>query len=276
LLPFHGWQADTYGEAPAGVTALLSGSMAKVGIFGFLRWTIPLFPQASAQYGKIIVVIGIITMIYAALVALRQSDLKRVLIFSSLGHLGLAVVGCFTLFQSAINGVVALMVAHGLSAGALFLMGHIAERWTGSRNLASFGGLARLSPVYATLFTITGMAALAVPGTLGFVGEFLILQGVWQTFGPLFAIFAGLGAVLSAAYTLRLIQLMMFGRPNESITGKHIGLGDLVAITPLVIALFILGFFPGTVIRTIDPSAGQGPTAVATDSPERLEHVAQR
>jgi len=276
LVPFHGWQAETYTEAPGGVTALLSGAMAKVGVFGFLRWTIPLFPQAAMDHQQALVLVGIITMIYASLVALRQTDFKRVLVFSSLGHLGLAVVGCFTLSQSGVNGVLVLLVAHGLSAGALFLLGNIAESWTGSRSLADFGGLAKLSPVFATLFVIACMAAVAVPGTMGFIGEFLILQAVWQSFGPVPAFLAGLGAILSAAYTLRLVQRMVFGTPNEKLAGKKIGHGDLIAISPLVIALFLLGFFPGTVIRSIDASAAQGPTAVATDSTESLEHVAQR
>jgi len=281
LFPFHGWQADSYAEAPAGVTALLSGAMAKVGIFGFLRWTLPLFPQDILHYGQLFTALGVLTVIYGSLVALRQTDMKRVLAFSSLAHLGLAVIGCFTLYQSAIDGVVLMMVAHGLSAGALFLLAALPEQWKNTRNLGSFGGLASKSPLFSALFMIACMAAVAVPGSLGFVAEFLILQGIWQTMGPWIALAAGLSAILSAAYTLRLVQKLLFGKAEGSVGhdahghatpafegGPEIRRSEALAIVPLVLALFVLGIAPSLVLRSIDPSTRNAPTAVASATSE--------
>lgn len=270
LLPFHGWQAETYSEAPTGVTAILSGAMAKVGVFGFLRWTIPLFPQVALHYALPIALLGVATMIYGSLVALRQHDIKRLLAFSSLAHLGLAVAGCFTLYQSAIDGVVLMLIAHGFSAGAMFLLASLPERWSKTCNISSFGGMAGRSPIFAVLFLVTCIAAVAVPPTLGFVGEFLILQGIWQTMGPEIALLAGLGAILSAAYTLRLVQAMLFGKAsNEHEAAKEISIGEMFAIVPLIVALFVLGVAPSAVLRTIDPAVGKNPTAVATAYPEK-------
>lgn len=264
LFPFHGWQAETYSEAPAGVTALLSGAMAKVGIFGFLRWTIPLFPQSSMEYGKILVWMGLATIVLGSLLAWRQTDIKKILVYSSMAHLGLAVIGCFTLLQSAVDGVVVMMVAHGFSAGALFLLLSLPERWMGTRDIKAFGAFARTAPVYSVLFMAACLASVAVPGSLGFVAELLILQGVWQTMGPELAILAGLGAILGAAYTLRLIQAMLFGAAPSKESKQEIQSGDVFAIAPLVVALFLLGIAPSLVLQKIDPAANQTPSAVAS------------
>lgn len=277
LFPFHGWQSESYSEAPAGVTAILSGAMAKVGIFGFLRWTIPLFPESAMAYGNIIVWMGIATMIVGALLAWRQTDIKKVLVYSSMSHLGLAVVGCFTLLQSAVDGVVVMMVAHGFSAGAMFLLLSLPERWTGTRNINAFGALARRAPVFAVIFMAASMASVAVPGSLGFVAEFLILQGVWQTMGPELALLAGLSAILGAVYSLRLIQALLFG-PAQSEAKDEMGTGDVVAIAPLVIALFLLGIAPSHVLHKIDPAANQTPSAIASanTSSETDQHASLR
>lgn len=265
LFPFHGWQSETYSEAPAGVTALLSGAMAKVGIFGFLRWTIPLFPTAAVQHGQTLVWMGVATVILGSLLAWRQTDMKKVLVFSSMAHLGLAVIGCFTLLQSAVDGVVVMMVAHGFSAGALFLLLSLPERWMGTRDINAFGALARRAPLFSVLFLSASMAAVAVPGSLGFVAEFLILQGIWQSMGPELAILAGLGAILGAAYTLRLVQALLFGPgPEHDTTKVEARPAEIAAIAPMIIALFLLGIAPFLVLQKIDPVANQTPSAIAS------------
>jgi NADH-quinone oxidoreductase subunit M len=276
LFPFHGWQAEAYSEAPAPVTALLSGAMAKVGVFGFLRWTMPIFPNEVVEYGTLFILLGLATVIYGALVAMRQTDIKRILAFSSLSHLGLTVVGAFTLHDGAIFGVVVMMVAHGFSAGALFLLAGIPERWNGTRNIFAFGGLASQSPRFSLLFMLACLAAVAVPGTLGFVGEFLILQGIWQTFGPIIALAAGLGAILSAAYTLRMVQAMLFGKATSTGVGPEIRKSEMVAIFPLIAILFVLGFAPKLVLHSVESTLGQAPSSVANAIPENAPNATER
>ena len=286
LFPLHGWQAESYTEAPGPVTALLSGAMAKVGVFGFLRWTLPLFPEASVEHSQLFVWLGVITVIFGALAALRQNDIKRVLTFSSLGHLGLAIVGAFTLQEGAILGVVLLMVAHGFSTGALFFLAHIGENWRNSRLLSSFGGMSSQSPRFALLFMVGCLAAIAVPGSLGFVGEFLILQGAWQSYGILVALLAGLGMILSAAYTLRVVQAMLFGKaPSSTIhdaghghatpefePGPELRLREILAIAPLLVLLFVFGLLPGSILHSVQNTMGKAPVIVATDHAETNAH----
>jgi NADH-quinone oxidoreductase subunit M len=261
LFPLHGWQAKTYAEAPAPLTAVLSGAMAKVGLFGFAAWVIPIFPEASRQYGPALVTLGLVTLIYGALVALRENDARKLLAFSSLSHLGLATAGLFTLSGSAFVGVAVLLVGHGLSAGALFLLTGMAERWTGSRSLLGFGALASSNPLFAVLFGFAGVAAVAVPGTAGFVGEFLILQGVWETYGFWPAVVGGLGMILGAAYTLRLIRAFLFGKAEASCHTAALAPTDALAVAPLVILLIVFGLHPAPIIHTVDGNQQDPPAA---------------
>lgn len=265
LFPFHSWQAESYSQAPAGLTSILSGVMAKVGVFGFLRWTVPLFPDFSAESATIIAVLGLITLLYGALMAWRQNDIKKVLVYSSLSHLGLAVMGVFTFHQSAIAGVVAMLVAHGLSAGSLFLLLGLAEKSFGTRSCNQFGGIASKSPGYSVLLLAGILASVAIPGTLGFIGEFFILQGIWMRMGMEIALLAGLGAILSAAYSLRLVKSMLFGQPTSTSQKLDLHWGDSLAIAPLIILLFLLGIAPHSVLRVVDnPAPAQEALASAT------------
>ncbi|MEN9354175.1 MAG: hypothetical protein RL318_1500 [Fibrobacterota bacterium] len=259
LLPLHGWQADTYSEAPAGTVALLSGAMAKVGVYGFIRFVIPFFPAEAQKYAGWFVLAGLVAVIYGALVAMAQSDFKRLMAFSSLGHLGLVVAGVFTFTEGGIKGALILMVAHGLSAGGLFLLLGYLERWAKSRHLDDFGGLAARSPLFSTLLVMLVLAAVGLPGTAGFVGEFLILKALWASFGPGAALLGGLGVILSAAYALRMVQKLLFGKPALPLEGEaDLTTGESFAIVPLVLGLIVLGFWPTPVTRAIDMSVYQG------------------
>lgn len=259
LLPLHGWQADTYSEAPAGTVALLSGAMAKIGVYGLLRFAIPLFPAEAHKYAGWFVLAGLAAVIYGALVALSQSDFKRLMAFSSLGHLGLVVAGVFTFTDGGLKGALILMVAHGLSAGGLFLLLGYLERWAKSRHLDDFGGLATRSPLFSTLLVMLVLAAVGLPGTAGFVGEFLILKALWASFGPGAALLGGLGVILSAAYALRMVQKLLFGKPALPLEGEaDLTTGESLAIVPLVLGLVVLGFLPTFVTRSIDALAYQG------------------
>jgi len=259
LLPLHSWQADTYAEAPAGTVALLSGAMAKIGVYGFLRFVIPLFPVESHKYAGWFVLAGLLAVIYGALVALAQSDFKRLMAFSSLGHLGLVVAGVFTFAPEGIKGAMILMVAHGLSAGGLFLVLGYAERWKRSRHLDDFGGLATTSPVFSVLLVCLVLAAVGLPGTAGFVGEFLILKALWASNGPGAAFLGGLGVILSAAYALRMVQKLLFGKPALPQEGNtDVTTGEVFAILPLIAGLVVLGFWPTPVTRLIDTELYKG------------------
>lgn len=277
LFPLHGWQAKSYAEAPATLTAILSGAMAKAGIFGFAAWVLPLFPAAMDRHGDVLVWLGLISLIYGALLALRQNDSKKLLAFSSLSHLGLAVAGTFCMHQGAFAGVLILLVAHGLSASAQFLLCGMAERWTGSRSLTSMGAFASSNPVFAFLFGAAGIAAVAVPGTAGFVGEFLILQALWESVGPVAALVGGLGVILSAAYTLRFMQAFLFGPAVSQRKGAALTLSEALAVFPLVALLLFFGVHPAPVLKSVraptdvaqavEPVSPSAPAEVANNVP---------
>lgn len=251
LFPFHGWQAKSYSEAPSTLTAILSGAMAKAGVFGFAAWVLPIFPLAVDRHAGVMVALGLVTMLYGALLALRQNDSKKLLAFSSMSHLGLAVAGVFSLHPGAFSGVLVLLVAHGLSASAQFLLCGMAERWTGSRSLAQMGAFASTNPVYAFFFAVAGIAAVAVPGSAGFIGEFLVLQALWEAVGPFAALVGGLGIILSAAYALRFLQAFLFGPAAQKRTGASLTLSDALAVVPLLALLVYFGVHPAPVLRSV-------------------------
>src|ERR1043165_4901322 len=198
LVPFHSWQAKTYSETPAGGAVLLAGAMAKIGVYGFLRFVLPMFPALSAQYADVFVWLGLIGVVGGALVAMAQDDIKRMIAFSSLSHLSLVMVGIFSFHQAALAGVPVQMVAHGLSVAALFLLVGFLEARSSSRGLDDFGGLADKAPIFAVLFVITALASAALPGTANFVGEFMLLFGSYLGLGFGVALIAGLSVILGA------------------------------------------------------------------------------
>lgn len=254
VVPLHLWQADAYGEGPAPGSALLTGVMAKVGLYGFLRIVIPLFPVESRAYSGVFVLLGLVTVLYGALLALRQRQVRRVLAFSSLSHLGLGLAALFTFRPEAVSGVLLLMVAHGLSAAALFLLAGTAETWTRSRHIDDFGALARRAPLFSVLFALAALASVGLPGTAGFVAELLLIISLWKAWGIVVAAIAGLTLILSAAYTLRLIQKLLFGTPiKDDPTPVEISTSGAWGIAPLLIALVFYGFQPGRILKAARP-----------------------
>ena len=260
VVPVHLWQADAYTEGPAPASALLTGVMAKIGLYGFLRIAIPLFPAEASRNAGIFVVLGLATVLVGALLALRQREARRVLAFSSLSHLGLGLAavfavpvaaGVFLPRQEALSGVVILMVSHGLSAAALFLLVGVAETWSRSRHVDDFGALARRSPLFAVLFAVAALASIGLPGTAGFVAEFLLLVALWKGCGIWVAALAGVSLVLSAAYTLRLIQKLLFGKPAQEAASDPMALpsGFAWGVAPLLLALVFWGFLPGPILK---------------------------
>ncbi len=250
IFPFHGWQAITYAEAPAPLSAILTGAMSKAGVFGFITWVLPIFPL-SLNAVSCMMWLGLFTAVYGALMALRATDGKKLLAFSSMGHLGLAVAGVFSLSEAMFPAVLVLLVAHGISAGAQFFLMGIAERMTGTRELDQLGGLSSKNPVFSTLFGFAGVMALAVPGTAGFVGEFTVLLALWDM-GPLPAIVAGFTLILSAAYMLRFIQKVIFGKQaREYEEGERTTLLEGTSVGIMLLLLLVFGFHPAFITDTL-------------------------
>ena len=263
IFPFHGWQAITYAEAPAPLSAILTGAMSKAGVFGFIVWILPIFPLSMNAVSGLMW-LGLFTAVYGALMALRATDGKKLLAFSSMGHLGLAVAGVFSLSEAMLPAVLVLLVAHGISAGAQFFLMGIAERMAGTRELEKLGGLSSTNPVFGTLFGFAGVMALAVPGTAGFVGEFSVLLALWDM-GPLPALVAGFTLILSAAYMLRFIQKVIFGKPSRIYNdGRRTTLLEGTSVGIMLLLLLVFGFHPAFVTDSLveaeskeDPAAAQ-------------------
>ena len=251
IFPFHGWQSISYAEAPAPLSAILTGAMSKAGVFGFIVWILPIFPLSLSE-SSCLMWLGLFTAVYGALMALRATDGKKLLAFSSMGHLGLAVAGVFSGSEVMLPAVLVLLVAHGISAGVQFFLMGIAERMTGTRELDQLGGLSSKNPVFATLFGFAGVMALAVPGTAGFVGEFSVLLSLWDM-GPLPALVAGFTLILSAAYMLRFIQKVIFGKATrEYEEGTRTMPLEGFSIGVMLSLLLVFGFHPAFVTDSLN------------------------
>ena len=250
IFPFHGWQAITYAEAPAPLSAILTGAMSKAGVFGFIAWILPIFPL-SMEWVDAMMWLGLLTAVYGAMLAFRATDGKKLLAYSSMGHLGLAVAGVFSLSESMLPAVLVLLVAHGLSAGAQFYLMGIAERFAGTRDIEQLGGLAKRNPVFGSLFGFVAVLSLAVPGTAGSVGEFTVLMSLWDM-GPLPALVAGLCLILSAAYMLRFVQKVIFGTPARQYEdGKRMTALEGSSIGIMGVLLLVFGMHPAFITNAL-------------------------
>jgi NADH-quinone oxidoreductase subunit M len=252
MFPFHTWLPDAHVEAPTTGSVVLAGVLLKMGTYGLVRFCLPLFPQASERLAPAIMILGVIGIIYGALLALAQDDLKKLIAYSSISHLGFVVIGIFSLNVRGAAGGVLQMINHGLITGALFLLvGMVYER-THQRSIRKLGGLAHRLPVYATLLVFFSLASLGLPGLAGFVGEFLVLVGVFQ-YRPLFAVLGSIGIVLGAAYLLRMVQGVIFGTLPE----EYGGLSDLTAVEiicllPLAVLVIWIGVYPVPFLEVIE------------------------
>jgi NADH-quinone oxidoreductase subunit M len=265
LFPFSSWLPDAYVEGPTSTSVMLASLMSKVGAYGFLRFCLGLFPDASRQFTPLIGTLAVITILYGAWSAITQRDLKGVISYSSLGHLGLIVLGIFALNASGVEGSLFLMVAHGISICALFLLVHAIEvRW-GTREIGRLGGLQHPAPALAAVLLLALLSAMPLPGLNSFPGEFLILRGVFAGF-PSYAygVLAALGVVLAAAYVIWTYTRTAYYAPSAVVAEAHGGHVDLrgsdwLTFAPLVAIIFALGFLPGLVLVKTGPSA----TAIA-------------
>jgi NADH-quinone oxidoreductase subunit M len=277
FFPFHTWLPDAGGAAPVGAAALLVGVMDKVGTFGILRYCLPLFPEASRWFAPAALVMGVIGIIYAALLAVGQNDLKRLVSYTSIAHFGFIGIGIFAFTTQGGTGSVLYMVNHGLATGLLFLVVGMFVARRGSALVSDFGGAGRLLPVLAGVMLFAGLASLALPGTAPFVSEFLVLIGTF-TVHKAYAVIATAGIILAAAYVLWMLQRTTQGTLNPALTEipamrKDISLREKVVVAPLILLLILLGFYPKPVTDVINPAVqatmqdvgttDPGPTAVA-------------
>ncbi len=247
IFPFHTWLPDAHVEAPTAVSVILAGVLLKMGIYGFLRFCFPLFPDAIETLYPVISVLAVIGIIYGAMVSMVQPDLKKLVAYSSISHLGFVVLGIFSFTQEGMQGGVIQTINHGISTGALFLIvGMIYER-RHTHLIEDFGGLASKLPVFSAFFMIVVLSSLGLPGTNGFVGEFLILLGTFLKSKP-FAILATTGVVLTAVYLLRMYQRVIFGKlTNEKNKDlKDLNLREIAILLPIIILILWIGIFPLT------------------------------
>jgi NADH-quinone oxidoreductase subunit M len=271
LFPLHTWLPDAHVEAPTGGSIILAGVMLKMGTYGFLRFVLPFFPQATMKYAGLLIALSVIGIIYGALVAWVQPDMKKLVAYSSVSHLGFCVLGIFALNQTSIEGSILQMVNHGLSTGALFLLvGFIYER-RHTRLLADYGGLAETMPIYTVCFVIAMLSSVGLPGLNGFVGEFLILSGSFQTH-PRAATLAATGVILAAIYLLWLVQRVFFGpiTNEENRNVPDIAWNELAALVPLIILMVWIGVHPNTFLRKMSPSVQQLLTQVTEQSQGKM------
>lgn len=262
IFPFHTWQPDTYTESPAPATMLLSGIMLKMGIYGCLRWLLPVVPLGTSQWQQLVMVLAIIGIVYGAIIAIRQQNIKRLIAYSSLSHVGLMIAGVFSLRAIGLQGAVVQMLAHGVNVVGMFLVADAIERRTGTLHIADLGGLTRRTPLLSVCFLVLLLSTVALPLTGGFVGEFLLLAGVYE-FNMWAGAVAGLTIIFSAVYLLRLYQRTMLGPDSvHSDTITDLSGAELAMFAPLIVLVFWLGLFPGTFLHLSEPTISSILTAV--------------
>jgi NADH-quinone oxidoreductase subunit M len=255
MFPFHTWLPDAHVEAPTAGSIVLAAVLLKMGAYGFLRFCLPLFPVAVYQFMPLISILAIIGIIYGGLVSAVQKDIKSLVAFSSVAHLGFVMLGMFALNLQGISGSIIQMINHGISTGALFLLvGMIYER-RHTRLIEDFGGLAHVMPIFATGFMIISLSSIGLPGTNGFVGEFLILLGMFKT-NVTFAVMASTGIIIAAVYMLWMIQRVFYGECNNEKNNilTDITIREKILLVPMIVLVFWIGLYPKPFLKVIEPS----------------------
>ena len=279
MFPFHTWLPDAHVEAPTAGSVILAGVLLKMGTYGFVRFSIPLLPEASRDAVWWVATLAIIGIIYGALVALVQKDWKSLVAYSSVSHLGFVMLGIFALNTLGLEGGILQMINHGLSTGGLFLLVGIMYEQRHTREIAAYGGIAKVVPVYAAMFLVIALASMGLPMLNGFIGEFLILQGIFQV-NWIYAAFAVSGIVLGAAYLLWLYQRLMFGKLDreENRALVDVTRRENATLIPIVALCIFIGVYPkpfldklavpvANIVERLDPTAGQTASAEATGAP---------
>jgi NADH-quinone oxidoreductase subunit M len=258
MFPFHTWLPDAHVEAPTPGSVILAGVLLKMGTYGFIRFAMPLFPEAAIRAIPLIAALAIIGIIYGALVAMVQKDIKKLVAYSSVSHLGFVMLGLVALNTQAVVGAILGMINHGISTGALFLLVGVIYERRHTRLISEYGGLTRVMPVYATIFMIITLSSIGLPPLNGFVHEFLILVGAFQA-NVWWGILAATGVVLGAIYMLWMLQRVFFGDvTNEKNAGlKDLSLREVLVFIPLIVMVFWLGAYSKPFVERIEPAVSQ-------------------
>jgi NADH-quinone oxidoreductase subunit M len=249
VFPFHTWQPDTYEQSPTAATMVLSGIMVKMGVFGVIRWVLPIVPVASYSWGDVVMSLAVIGIVYASIIAIRQDDLKRLIAYSSIAHIGLIAATLFAETKSGYQGVMIQIFNHGINIIGLWIVVELIERQFGTRKLSQLGGIAQKAPALATLLVIIAFANVALPLTNAFVGEFLMFNGIWNSavtkYNIVFTVLAILSIILVAVYTLNMVQKIFYGSTNTITERAHdIYFNEKIALGAVVVLILVFGVYP--------------------------------
>lgn len=249
IFPFHTWQPDTYDQSPTAVTMVLSGVMVKMGLLGVLRWLIPIFPEATLQYTNIVMVLCLIGIIYASCLAIVEDNLKKLVAYSSIAHIGLMCAAIFAMNTLSVQGVLVQMFNHGINIIGLWIVVYFIERKTGIKTISALGGIAQKAPALTILLVIVALANIALPLTNAFIGEFMMFAGIWQ-FNSWYAVIAGVSIILAAVYTLNMIQKIFYGDTNPNTASiQDINFHQKLVLSVIVVAIFLAGIYPQPLIN---------------------------
>ncbi|RXJ86205.1 NADH-quinone oxidoreductase subunit M [Arcobacter sp. CECT 8985] len=258
MFPFHTWLPYAHGQAPTVGSVILAAVLLKMGTYGFVRFSLPLFPDASSFFVIPVAILSLIAIIYTAMVAYAQEDMKQVIAYSSVSHMGVIILGIFALNVEGISGAIFLMISHGIVSGGLFLLVGVIYDRRHTKLICDFGGLAKVMPKYATMFAFVMMGAIGLPLTIGFVGEFLSLLGFFRT-SPVLALVAGMTIILGAVYMLVMYKKVFFGEVTNEENKKLLDLNkkELTALIPLVILIIFLGVYPKPILEPANNSVSK-------------------
>ncbi len=274
LFPFHTWLPDAYTEAPTATTFILSAIMAKIGVYGVIRFVVPVFDAELARYAIILAYSGVIGMMYCGIAAITQKDFKRMLAFSSASHMGIIALGVFCMNVQALTGTIFQIVAHATSTGILFLFAGILEERTQTRQIDDLGGVAYNAPIFATFFAIAMLASCGLPGTSGFIGEFLIILGAVK-FNMMIGVLAGTTLIIGVCYMLWMFQRVFFETANEKTKDfKDLSAFETMIFLPVIILIIVMGIYPQPFIEKIEPAAQKQIAAMTSvDKPQLAEMI---
>jgi NADH-quinone oxidoreductase subunit M len=257
LFPFHTWLPDAYTEAPTATTFVLSAIMAKIGVYGVIRFVVPVFEIEFARFAILLSLAGVVGMMYCGLAAISQKDMKRMLAFSSASHMGIIALGVFCMNVQALTGSLFQIAAHATSTGVLFLFVGLMEERMGTRQIEDLGGIAYRAPIFATFFAIAMLASVGLPGTSGFIGEFLIILGAIK-FNAFIGILAGTSIIIGVCYMLWMFQRVFFEKTNErTLEFQDLKVSEALTFLPVIVLIIAMGIFPQAFIKKIEPAAQQ-------------------
>ena len=263
IFPLHTWQPDTYESSPTPVTIILSALMVKMGIYGVVRWVLPFFPDAVAQYGNIIIALAVIGIVYASCIAMMQTDLKRLVAYSSIAHMGLMIAAAFSMqspdaahaeLNSSYNGLLVQMFNHGINITGMWLLVQMVEERYGTRDMTKLGGMAQGAPWMSVALLIIAFANIALPLTNGFIGEFMLFNGIFQSASQYHIVFmaaAGLGVILGAIYTLTMVQRVAYGSTAEGIITQDLSVNEWFALAIVISLIIFLGVYPQPLLNLV-------------------------